>query len=59
MLPINQPNHQIPRLIIRFCRNLQQHWVVPKFLGFDKINAVLRAIGLALVDVKPPADLNF
>ena len=59
MLPINLPNHQMPRLVIRFCRNLKQQRVVPETLRFDKIDALLRAIGLALCGVKPPAGLNF
>ena len=52
MLPINKPNYQISRLIFSFCRNLQQHQVVPKKLSLNKVNGVLNEAGFTFYWVK-------
>ena len=48
MLPIHDANHQITWFIICFCRNFQQHRVVPERLSLDEIDAMLGAIALIL-----------
>jgi hypothetical protein len=52
MLPIHDANHQIPRFVIYFCRNFQQHWVGPERLSLNEIYAMLGAIGITLCGVK-------
>ena len=59
MLPVNNLNQQIPRFIISFCRNLQQHRVIPEMLSFNKIDAVLHAIEFALCSIKLSTNLRF
>lgn len=52
MLPVNNANHQIARLIFSFCSDLQQHWIIPKKLRLCKVNVVLCAVGFTFGSVK-------
>ena len=49
---IYKSNHKISRFVCDFCRNLKQHRIIPKLLGFNKVDVVLGAIGVAFDCVK-------
>jgi hypothetical protein len=48
MLPLNLTDHQKPRLIFSLRWNLEKHRVTPKALGLNEIDAMFRAVGVAL-----------
>jgi hypothetical protein len=49
MFVVDASNHQKPRFVGGFRRNLQQHRVIPKLLGFNKVDAVLGTTGFAFI----------
>jgi hypothetical protein len=52
MLPFNLTDHQKPRLIFSLGWNLEKHRVIPKALGLNEIDAMFRAVGVALFSVE-------
>jgi hypothetical protein len=52
MLPLNLTDHQKPRLIFSLCWNLEKHRVTPKALGLNEIDAMFRAVGVAVFIVE-------
>jgi hypothetical protein len=52
MFSVNHPDNQKPRLIFRFCWNRKQHRLISKALGLNEIDAMFRAITLALRSVE-------
>ena len=38
---VDPPNHQQSQFIVSLCRNFQQHWIIPKALSLNEIDAML------------------